>query len=400
MHRIPEYFPNRELGIVYYHLNDLDSARDYLTTSLDQFESSKAKYYLNMVRREILILTKEDREPPVLSLDPYEQRMAVSSMPLSGKAWDDTYIAGIMIQVNDGEPVSLMELSKPLSHEFKHTLLLNTGENEISVKAIDLLGKETEKRISVIVDQEGPMIFFGEPEEDDPGIRFLIKGALFDPSGIENLLLNRERVALTRIDIPEYPQKSAALLFQYPLSFMDWADGIIHYQAEDTLHNITEGTIRILEGRLQETGPLASQFSLGPLRMAVTSMDSSTAPDTSLYGIAMASQDSSTAPDTSLLRIAMASQDTLTVPDTPLFRIALPPMVSPALPEAPPSRIAGRRSLPIRIIISNVPEESFEEEITALRAKRAKQDLDRCVFIRVCSSVKGLCQHVCKPGGS
>ena len=31
MHRLPEYFPNRELGIAYYHLSDLDNASNYLT---------------------------------------------------------------------------------------------------------------------------------------------------------------------------------------------------------------------------------------------------------------------------------------------------------------------------------------------------------------------------------
>ena len=46
MHFI-DYFPHRELGIVYYQIGNLEKAREELQLSLSQFPTSKARYYLD-----------------------------------------------------------------------------------------------------------------------------------------------------------------------------------------------------------------------------------------------------------------------------------------------------------------------------------------------------------------
>lgn len=45
-----QYYPNRELGICYYHLGDMERARQYLQLSLKQSSSSRATEYLNKIR--------------------------------------------------------------------------------------------------------------------------------------------------------------------------------------------------------------------------------------------------------------------------------------------------------------------------------------------------------------
>lgn len=45
-----EYYPNRELGICYYHLGDLERARQYLELSISQSASPRAQEYLNKIR--------------------------------------------------------------------------------------------------------------------------------------------------------------------------------------------------------------------------------------------------------------------------------------------------------------------------------------------------------------
>lgn len=44
-----QYYPNRELGICYYHLGDMERARQYLQLSLRQSSSSRATEYLNKI---------------------------------------------------------------------------------------------------------------------------------------------------------------------------------------------------------------------------------------------------------------------------------------------------------------------------------------------------------------
>lgn len=44
-----QYYPNRELGICYYHLGDMERARQYLQLSLRQSSSARASEYLNKI---------------------------------------------------------------------------------------------------------------------------------------------------------------------------------------------------------------------------------------------------------------------------------------------------------------------------------------------------------------
>ncbi len=45
-----QYYPNRELGICYYHLGDLERARQYLELSLSQSPSPRAQEYLKKIK--------------------------------------------------------------------------------------------------------------------------------------------------------------------------------------------------------------------------------------------------------------------------------------------------------------------------------------------------------------
>jgi len=248
MHRLPEYFPNRELGIAYYHLHDLDNALKYLTISLEQCESAKAKFYMNKVRKETLLLTQEDQRSPELFLDFYPETIVTTKLLLSGLARDDTFVADILIKVNDEEFLSLMELSQPQLKIFQKKILLKPGINDISIRVVDLLGNQKEQRIQVLVDQEGPVIYFADLETGDPFSTNLIQGLVYDPSDVTQFYLNERRVALTRIDDApgtESGESYVAYSFKYQLSLPEWEKGILIYEAEDSLKNSTSGSISI-----------------------------------------------------------------------------------------------------------------------------------------------------------
>ena len=53
MHFI-DYFPHRELGIVYFNTGEIEKAISELEQSLNNVESSKAIYYLNKARKALL----------------------------------------------------------------------------------------------------------------------------------------------------------------------------------------------------------------------------------------------------------------------------------------------------------------------------------------------------------
>src|SRR4029453_7806683 len=55
---IDDYFPHRELGIVYYQQKRYEEAQHELELSLSMTENAKAKFYLNKVNR-ILLQTKQ-----------------------------------------------------------------------------------------------------------------------------------------------------------------------------------------------------------------------------------------------------------------------------------------------------------------------------------------------------
>ncbi len=60
-----DYFPRRELGVVYYQMGDFKAAKAELELSLSQYPSSKARFYLDRVRKALI--EQEAREVTPLS---------------------------------------------------------------------------------------------------------------------------------------------------------------------------------------------------------------------------------------------------------------------------------------------------------------------------------------------
>jgi len=274
MHRLPEYFPNREVGIAYYHLGEIDSALVYLTLSLKQCESAKTKFYLNKARREKLILTQKDIAPPRLFLDPYREIVVDPAFILTGTATDDNFVADCLFQVNKGRLQSTIELSHPLSYTFKNRIQLSPGINSITIKVVDLLGKEAEKQISVLLDQEGPLIYFAASESGYLDSPLYIKGLLYDPSGVTQFFLNNKKIELLKEvtrPVSDTILSESVYFFHYPLSVKEQAEGIVHYYAEDSLGNITSGSMSF-----SNTDEQASEKIPKPVRMVMVAQKQTT----------------------------------------------------------------------------------------------------------------------------
>jgi len=108
-----DYFPHRELGIVYYETGNMVRAKDELESSLKSFPSAKAYFYLDRVRKALIEQSKVQIFPPTLTLGFKTRNIWTREDPviISGTASDENYIAGVTIK---GMPVFLESAQKKL----------------------------------------------------------------------------------------------------------------------------------------------------------------------------------------------------------------------------------------------------------------------------------------------
>jgi len=192
-----DYFPHRELGIVYFHMDRYEDAEKELETSLSTVDTGKAKHYLNMVRKVLLEASNIDTAPPVINLASVTSGEITNSLKLElkGDVEDDSYAHKIAI--ND-DPQFIELSAKKIS--FSKEIKLKKGLNEIRIKTTDLLGKVTEKKIKVVGDFEGPAFNiknFADGQEVAQN-KVVLNGALADATGITALKINEQVLAYNK----------------------------------------------------------------------------------------------------------------------------------------------------------------------------------------------------------
>ncbi|RLB88570.1 MAG: hypothetical protein DRH26_13315, partial [Deltaproteobacteria bacterium] len=133
-----DYFPHRELGIVYYQMGNLKEAGRELELSLNNFPSAKARFYLDRVRKALIEHEAKAALPPRLTLSFKADEIWTREDPVvvSGVAEDEQYVAGLFIR---GVPLFLEGSQKRIP--FKKSLVLSQGRHAIEVAAKNLLGK-------------------------------------------------------------------------------------------------------------------------------------------------------------------------------------------------------------------------------------------------------------------
>ncbi|MGA1841155.1 MAG: hypothetical protein ACMUIU_11070 [bacterium] len=224
MHVLDEYFPHREMGIIYLREGKLEEAIEELSISLATADSAKAKYYLNQARKGWLERTGLDRNPPGIRFytQPdisYEQSDVtekwfytnLDTFPINGEAMDDYYVSAILIN----EQPLFIDLAQPVV-PFSKNVSLNTGENRFLFRVTDLTGKEYNEGLQIFLDQQGPSLFFspeavpdrsnpshldpaGHPnEKKDPANMTIIRGIVFDAGGVHTLVFGEKEIPLMR----------------------------------------------------------------------------------------------------------------------------------------------------------------------------------------------------------
>lgn len=226
LHFLPEYFPNRELGITYYHMNRNQESAALLEKSLDQQYSARASYYLDLARTENIEAHGLDKEPPSFRLlEPSPEGLTGDVYAeMRGEAHDDTFVKEIFV---NGEPVDV-PVSQPVV-TFRHPITLGPGTNHVKVRIVDLSGKSTTTDVALNADHDGPVVSFGEYE----AATAFLEGLVYDPAGVQSLVIGGEPIRL---------EERADRTFAFRAEVLPSADTTgVSYRCEDSLGNVTEG---------------------------------------------------------------------------------------------------------------------------------------------------------------
>jgi len=226
MHFLPEYFPNREMGITFFHMGHHAEATRALQESLNFQYSARAAYYLDEARRATLSAENSDLAPPDFQLIAPALGAPVGEMytVLQGVATDDQFVSKVLV---NGTPVDIRHSNPEIP--VLHPITLHAGQNAIEVEIIDLAGRSTRKRFEFETDHEGPVLSF----DDYVASRGVIRGVAYDPAGIDSFEINGAPVSL--------PAAQDGLRnFEIPAA----AQSEVTYRCVDAFGNVTEGTTR------------------------------------------------------------------------------------------------------------------------------------------------------------
>lgn len=161
------YFPNRELGIVYYEMKNPEKARLYLEKSLNSQTSDRAEEYLSKLGEENLTAEKvnetpkenieaaaaipTDRSKPSITILTPSQLSSSELNPVSnetkeialtGKIEDQSGIYEVLV---NGKDASISG-----NGEFQANVLLSVGSNRIVIEARDIHQNAEVKEFTIV----------------------------------------------------------------------------------------------------------------------------------------------------------------------------------------------------------------------------------------------------------
>lgn len=193
MHFI-DYFPHRELGIVFYNRKMLDQAIKELETSMAMDKSAKAAIYLDRVRKTRIEERQLDKKVPDVLIKSPQQPFFTNafSVTIEGVARDDTFVRTISV----GSKAVRIDVSAP-EIPFKVDIPVSNGENRIPVMVTDLSGKSSQSIVVVKVSRLGPVLKIDEPKDGArmPETSIMLKGYAFSESGLDEMTVNGRKIS-------------------------------------------------------------------------------------------------------------------------------------------------------------------------------------------------------------
>lgn len=233
------YYPNRELGIVYFHLKDLDNARHFLERSKQSQPSSRAEDYLSRMgpvssdKKEELaeaievleVALVDDTKPPAIKLlSPSQLAFNVLSpvsnetkqITISGKVEDQSGIYEVLINGLDASISS--------SGEFSANVFLSVGSNKIRIMATDIHQNSEQRAYTIVregidvakrdlLGEEGKYyaLIIGESDYRDSKITDLDGLPLKDANTLSRILIEKYCFEKKYVKLMENPTRTEIL---------------------------------------------------------------------------------------------------------------------------------------------------------------------------------------------
>lgn len=261
-----EYFPNRELGVVYYHLGRLDEAEEFLERAISgkMVDTDRAHHYLDLVARariakgdiedtavptvaalvsastaiEDVVTAEELPEPAPAPVVEDTVIVASPEVAVAIVASDDTGVSELSV---NGEPVPQRGSQEELRPK-PSKVRLSEGTHEIEIAAADLANKQTKQIVKVNIDLTGPNIGVFIPIDptvtEDPTIP--LEGTCVDKNGVVSVALGdrvlAESKGVKRLD------------FDSNLTLADGENSFLVI-AKDIAGNRTQSVMKVFKGK-------------------------------------------------------------------------------------------------------------------------------------------------------
>ncbi|ETR69337.1 MAG: hypothetical protein OMM_03992 [Candidatus Magnetoglobus multicellularis str. Araruama] len=181
-HFVKDYFPNREQGIAWYFLGEYEKAFTALSLSIKQFNSEKARYFLDKVNRaRFKKMRISPTQPHIVFNRIHKNLMFTNECPviISGRITDPQYVFQISI---DNKQVFQDYSAREVT--FNHPLYLDEGSHPIDISAQNLNGRKSSKSIIVQVDRTGPKIVIHSKRAS------MCDGIILDNFGLKHIQIN------------------------------------------------------------------------------------------------------------------------------------------------------------------------------------------------------------------
>jgi len=223
-----DYFPHREKGIIFYKLSNYKEAKIELERSIKDEYSAKARFYLDLVKKKIIIDDGSKLTYPKIRLDDYKKELWTSNnkIIISGVAEDEEYIREIYI---NNEPLLLKNSDQFVN--FKKHIELTYGQHTILIKAKNLMDRTSFKKLSINVDNAGPLITVDRFDIINNN-KVEISGLIYDEAKISKLTINDKQVQIKHDKVVPFTQILEI-------------SSIIFIEAIDKINNKTIGRIRL-----------------------------------------------------------------------------------------------------------------------------------------------------------
>jgi tetratricopeptide (TPR) repeat protein len=223
--RFAGYFPNRELGVIYYKKENLNLAIDYLEKSMSAEPTQRAKDYLvtiGQVEHERSLAVVDDQPPEIAILAPNMINKKIfqpvsnniNQITLIGKAKDPGGVYKVM--VNDQEAIV------SASGDFKTQVNLRIGDNDIFVQATDMKRNSVTNsyfiyREDTIIREIGSLteggkyyaLIIGISDYEDPSIPDLDGYPIQDAERLAQLLTDNYTFKTENIQLLKNPNRSS-----------------------------------------------------------------------------------------------------------------------------------------------------------------------------------------------